>query len=387
MTKNIFRSLDKNIIVMTFGFFLLFLAFNAAQAHVAIFFQNPRKGIFSLFLIYLFFTLFNPFAAALVSKWGARNSLFLGGLTYTVYMFTFATDTLSLVYIASILLGCGAALLWTAQESYLMRLSEANVRGRNAGFFEMIWALSAIGTFIFSLFTNSYNLKTLFVVCAIFAFLALIPFTALKDTKQVTKNQARLIKKTLFSLTAYKIAIISLAMGFCIGLVIGPLPVLIKNSLGQEWVGKLLSFYFLFSFFIALSIGKSSDVRGRTWYIILAYVIALAGLLFFYLNSSSIALVICVVCLAFNFSVFRIMNMALVGDLSNGNNLEFVASILLMGTNTGILLALLLSTYFSAMSMFGLAIIIQIVSFCIAYITVLNKPLSITQQKLSREIF
>jgi MFS family permease len=171
------------------------------------------------------------------------------------------------------------------------------------------------------------------------------------------------------------------------GIAIGPLPVMIKQMFDAEWaVGTLLSFYYLFSFFLALYIGKSSDTKGRIWYIILAYVIAFGGLVLFCLMPNQIFLVICVICLAFNFSVNRVMSMALVGDISDEKNTEFVAAILLMGMNSGLLTSLLLSSFIKAMPMFWVAIFVQIVSFVIAYTKILSKPLSITQQKLSQEI-
>ncbi|XP_024128178.1 UNC93-like protein MFSD11 isoform X3 [Oryzias melastigma] len=64
--------------------------------------------------------------------------MFLSGLLYSGYIAVFIIPSTWSFYLTSVLIGIGAALLWTAQGEFLVENSEASTINRNTG---MFWAL------------------------------------------------------------------------------------------------------------------------------------------------------------------------------------------------------------------------------------------------------
>jgi len=131
-------TIPRNILFLSLGFFLIFWGFDGVQFFVTTFFEQQKiasVGFTSLILIYLFFTLGNPLAAIVVSHIGGKKSMMLGAVSYSLFIFALSLHNIPLLYAASILLGIGAALLWTGQNSYLIRASQEMSRGTNSGFF------------------------------------------------------------------------------------------------------------------------------------------------------------------------------------------------------------------------------------------------------------
>ncbi|XP_055312728.1 UNC93-like protein MFSD11 isoform X2 [Sitodiplosis mosellana] len=64
--------------------------------------------------------------------------MFIGSLTYCFFMVSFLYPKTWLLYVASGVLGAGAALIWTGQGSYLSRCSNESNIARNSGVF---WAM------------------------------------------------------------------------------------------------------------------------------------------------------------------------------------------------------------------------------------------------------
>ncbi|KAM4716784.1 UNC93-like protein MFSD11 isoform 2-T2 [Anableps anableps] len=64
--------------------------------------------------------------------------MFLSGLLYSGYIAVFIMPSTWSFYLTSVLIGVGAALLWTAQGRFLVENSEASTINRNTG---MFWAL------------------------------------------------------------------------------------------------------------------------------------------------------------------------------------------------------------------------------------------------------
>ncbi|XP_008327509.1 UNC93-like protein MFSD11 isoform X2 [Cynoglossus semilaevis] len=69
---------------------------------------------------------------------GSKISMFLSGLLYSGYIAVFIIPTTWSLYFTSVLIGMGAAMLWTAQGLFLVENSEASTINRNTG---MFWAL------------------------------------------------------------------------------------------------------------------------------------------------------------------------------------------------------------------------------------------------------
>src|SRR5882762_6787475 len=128
----------KEIKLLSLAFLFLFTGYNGAQQYITSFFSqigSPRSGFQSLILIYLFVTLGEPLSAIIISKYGAKKSMTIAFFFYTLFIFALMTKSLVFIYLASSLLGIAASVLWTGQNSYLIRATTDENRGANAGFF------------------------------------------------------------------------------------------------------------------------------------------------------------------------------------------------------------------------------------------------------------
>lgn len=95
-------------------------------------------GYISLAIIYGVFAFCNGFAPLALKKVGSKGSIIIGSLTYCFFVVTFLWPKTWLLYLASCILGIGAALIWTGQTTYLSRCSNSSTISRNIG---ILWAM------------------------------------------------------------------------------------------------------------------------------------------------------------------------------------------------------------------------------------------------------
>lgn len=95
-------------------------------------------GFISMCIIYACLAIANWFAPAFVNFLGPRVSMIISGLTYIVFIANFLYPLTWLLYVVSVIVGVGAALIWTAQGNYLTLCSTDQTMSRNSGLF---WAL------------------------------------------------------------------------------------------------------------------------------------------------------------------------------------------------------------------------------------------------------
>ncbi|KAL2100805.1 hypothetical protein ACEWY4_002566 [Coilia grayii] len=133
-----------NVVVLGIGFLFIFTAFTTLgniEQTVLKSLKNdtfPGSGYHSLGLIYGVFSFSNLLAPTLVAIAGPQLTMFLSGLLYSGYIAVFIVPSTWSLYLTSVLIGMGAALLWTAQGHFLVDNSDASTINRNTGVF---WAL------------------------------------------------------------------------------------------------------------------------------------------------------------------------------------------------------------------------------------------------------
>lgn len=133
----------RNVLQLGIGFFFVFLAFNSQgfieESVLDSFVPSGRvtkhSGYTSLCLIYAYFTVFNFVAPFLIKLLGTRCSLVFGGCCYVLFLAGFLFVHQWFLYISSILLGLGAAVIWTAQGKYLTLNSTEQSAGKHSSLF------------------------------------------------------------------------------------------------------------------------------------------------------------------------------------------------------------------------------------------------------------
>ncbi|XP_053707742.1 UNC93-like protein MFSD11 isoform X2 [Synchiropus splendidus] len=133
-----------NVVILGVGFLFVFTAFTTCgniEQTIVKSLQNETfngSGYHSLGIIYGVFSFSNLLAPMFVSIVGPKLTMFLSGLLYSGYIAVFIVPYTWSFYFTSVLIGIGAAMLWTAQGQFLVENSEASTINRNTGVF---WAL------------------------------------------------------------------------------------------------------------------------------------------------------------------------------------------------------------------------------------------------------
>uniref|UniRef100_A0A672G646 Major facilitator superfamily domain containing 11 n=1 Tax=Salarias fasciatus TaxID=181472 RepID=A0A672G646_SALFA len=144
-----------NIIILGFGFMFMFTAFqtcgNIEQTVIKSFNSTEfhGSGYTSMAIIYGVFSASNLIAPSVVTLIGPQFSMFFSGLLYSGYIAMFIYPYTWTFYTASVLVGIGAAVLWTAQGNVLAINSSDRTIGRNSGIF---WALLQFSLFFGNLY-------------------------------------------------------------------------------------------------------------------------------------------------------------------------------------------------------------------------------------------
>lgn len=144
--SNLFDSRFINVLILGFSFMLVFTAFQTCSMIQNIVITSMKtqypnyhgNGYISLALVYSVFAICNWFAPSIILYIGPKISMLIGGVTYSLFIANFFFPETWCLYIASALIGFGAAVFWTGQGTFLTINSDSETMSRNSGVF---WAL------------------------------------------------------------------------------------------------------------------------------------------------------------------------------------------------------------------------------------------------------
>jgi MFS family permease len=344
--------INREIALLSVAFMVIFGAYNGATQYVTTYFTQlgaPRTGFISLILIYASFALGNLTAGTVVKRYGTRSCMKLGASFYILYLLGLAAESIPLVLAGSLLLGLGAALLWTGQSTHLNRTAPPDRRGASAGFFSTLITLgSALGSLAlgFSITSRSYQLSFLLASVVPAAGLALI--WRLKENQTEVPNTGadldmRGVGAVLKSPTAWRLSSIWFTSAFFLGLTIGVIPISIKQYMGVSAIGLLSAVIFIAPVAFSYTTGRVSDSKGRKATLTASFLIGLTGAGTLWLAHSAPPLTIGVVLVAISSAMLFPLILALVGDVSTPSNLERLAAFFLLVSSTGTVVALVTS--------------------------------------------
>lgn len=141
-----FDKMFMNVLLLGFAFMLVFTAFQTCGMIQNIVISSMKQqydnyngnGYVSLAIVYSVFALSNWFAPSIIFAIGPKISMFLGGITYSLFIANFFFHETWCLYLASSLIGFGASIFWTGQGNFLTINSDSETMSRNSGVF---WAL------------------------------------------------------------------------------------------------------------------------------------------------------------------------------------------------------------------------------------------------------
>lgn len=135
-----------NVIGVGLAFMLTFMAFQTMGNIETTILKNVQDddpsftgtGYNSLAIIYAVLSIFNWISPSAISIFGPKFAMLIGSVTYLLFIMSFLWPNTWFLYIASAIIGAGAALIWTGQGTYLTLNSTKATISRNSGIF---WAM------------------------------------------------------------------------------------------------------------------------------------------------------------------------------------------------------------------------------------------------------
>lgn len=133
-----------SLLTLGFGFTLLFTAFQTGSQVSELVFKSYDKehdtsinAYNGAVVLYIVFAMANWIAPSIISIVKPKLSLIGGAACYTIYLSMFLYPSNAVLYIYSVIIGIGAAVLWTAQGTLMVAYSNKETMDRNANIF---WA-------------------------------------------------------------------------------------------------------------------------------------------------------------------------------------------------------------------------------------------------------
>ncbi|MEK7611105.1 MAG: MFS transporter [Patescibacteria group bacterium] len=332
---------------LSFGFFFIFLGYNSIQQYLTNYFfltGFPRLGYFSLSIIYLFFILGSLISPVVVARVGPKKAMTHAVAVYGMFILIVGLKIPALLYLFSALLGIAAALLWTGQNSYLISISPKNSYGKNVGFFGTLLVLgTSLGIPLFGLLAAKASFSLAFLLFSTFPIFGLLLLLRLKETQVlINGGSLLLIKKTISSPTALKLAFVFLASYFTFGLAIGFIPLDIKDNFGFSYVGPLTSLFFIVPLLLTYYVGSLSDKLGRLPLLIILLAASSVGLLLLFFSTALAWYLLGIILLSLGGSSPIIG--ALIGDVAESRYLPYLTASVLIAENVGVVTALFFSS-------------------------------------------
>ncbi|XP_051572276.1 UNC93-like protein MFSD11 isoform X1 [Myxocyprinus asiaticus] len=187
-----------NVVILGIGFLLIFTAFTTCgniEQTVVKSLNNTTfsgSGYHSLGIIYGVFSFCNLLAPTIVAITGPQLTMFLSGILYSGYIAVFIIPSTWSFYFTSVLIGIGAAMLWTAQGHVLLENSDTSTINRNTG---MFWALLQCSMVFGNLYVyfdwngkteiSDNDRKIMFVALLVISVLGTLSFLALRKVREL----------------------------------------------------------------------------------------------------------------------------------------------------------------------------------------------------------
>lgn len=385
--------MDRDIKLLSLGFALIFFGYNGTQQYITAYFENIGQlsmGFNVLLLVYFSFALASPLSPVFVFKFRTKSCILVSTVTYSTFIISLMSGVDLAIFTAAVFLGIGAAVMWTAQNTYIIRISKKEVYGANSGFFTTLFNLgTGLGIIIFGYLMVQFSFDVSIIAFSIAPLIGMGLMLTLREPAHPEGEKKgkplKLMRMAMSSGTVLRLSTIWFSFTFVMGLAIGILPVQISRSIGLEYIGILSSLFFLLPIATSYAFGRLSDITGRTRLILGSYILGFLGLLVLYIWADAIGLIMGIVLLALNYSLLRPITMALPGDLADRENLVIITALFWTMRIVGAFIALLISAILAVELTYLVSMGILLVSLLLVF-PVLRKDVGNLKRRISGDL-
>lgn len=346
----------------------LFFGWNAAKQYLTSFYQASQGkavgGLNILAILYASGILGNFIGPIFVRRFGLKNSLLFGFLTYTVLVFGVTLKFFPLTSLLTVLMGIGGGAFSIAQIDLLRIVSPKNLRGELTGSINALRTLGgALGLFSVSLLLSKLTINQIYLLLGVIMFIgtlilkkAKFPSESIVPEKikisSVTKNILFMFKEKRLWL----ILPVIIASGFLLGLVIGAIPASIANNYGLRFVGVVMPFFHLTLAFSGYFSGKISDKFGRFPILFVSIFVGITAALLSIYSSTLPLIVLSMILIGFFSATNGVVIAAIFIDMFADQVKDAQAASGIIGTLIGIVPAFILNKHFTTVQLFYLGI-------------------------------
>lgn len=359
-----------NTLKISLFFMFVFMWYNSVQQYITSFLYSSwflTLGFFILIIIYVFFTIWCFLSETITNKLWFKNSIILGAILYSGFIASLATKNVYIIYITSGLLWLGASLVRTSWNIIVIKDSESKNIWQNSGIFNLFYSLwTIIWMIVIWFLISNFWYTNSFYIQAILPLIWILFILSLKNEKNRSENKKDWfsIKLLLKSKTLLRISLIRFINFFIFWLIISILPYTIKDIVGEKYIWILSSIFYILLLILSYPIGKLIDIKARKDIIKITYIILMIWLLILYITWNHTRwLITWIVIVGISFVINNIINITLIGDISNEKNIQHIVPFAWIIQNIWAISAFILSSIWLNSTIYIIAIIIVIISY------------------------
>ncbi|MBI3032675.1 MFS transporter [Candidatus Woesearchaeota archaeon] len=312
------HNISKNILLLSSGFAVLFLGYNGFQQYFTAIYSEiglEKLAFISLALIYIFLIIGNFLAPWIIKKTGAKKALLITGLLYVAFIALTILKIPWLTMAIASILGLAGGVLWTVQALYVVKANEGNNLGQNNGLFFSLMGIGNIAGIMGSgLILEYFSYNFLIILLAWCGLIGVIMLSFLED-KNFDDNIHFSFKNIFADKALWLLIPVYFSLNLAYGFLISRLPIIINQKFGMIDIGILTLIIYVTPILIPYIVGSWSDNNKRSFFMYLASLLGIIGLIIIMFAQKYIVFFIASICFSLSIPIAKPVANALIGDL------------------------------------------------------------------------
>ncbi len=357
---------NKDVLLVSLGFFLIFLGFGAAQQFIIPVFKTfggERIALTSLIILYGTFALATSLTPKIISKLGSKKSFLISNISYAAFILAIFSGNEYLLYLSSSVLGVAASMLWVNVGSYIIRITDKKERGEALGFQTALYILgNLVGVTITTFLLNIFSIDKIFLILSVFSLVGTIPFLKVKDVKMKLAGRSigDVYKVFRNSKIIFLVPTIFLTF-FLWSQIYSSINIVIQNLFGITYVGVVGTLFYLAFFSSSYILGYLTKIFKKQKILIASLTIGVIGLASFLLQSNIILSMVSVLLISIYIATGFPISLNLMKDISKSDP-ETVAGAFNLINSVAVLSSLVFVTLFKEITSLNTALVIGVVA-------------------------